>query len=43
LELGKPDYLTPLETEKCAALVTTPPGLDRAWEYWCERARVDKL
>jgi ribulose-5-phosphate 4-epimerase/fuculose-1-phosphate aldolase len=43
LQLGKPDYLTPIETEKCAALVTTPPGLDRAWEYWCGRARVDKL
>ena len=43
LQLCKPDYLTPIETEKCAALVTTPPGLDRAWEYWCGRARVDKL
>jgi ribulose-5-phosphate 4-epimerase/fuculose-1-phosphate aldolase len=43
LQLGKPDYLTPTETEKCAALVTTPPGLDRAWEYWCGRAGVDKL
>jgi ribulose-5-phosphate 4-epimerase/fuculose-1-phosphate aldolase len=32
LSLGRPDYLTPLEVEKCTALVTTPPGLDRAWE-----------
>ncbi len=43
LQLGKPDYLTPVETEKCAALVTTSPGLDRAWEYWCGRAGVDRL
>jgi HCOMODA/2-hydroxy-3-carboxy-muconic semialdehyde decarboxylase len=43
LQLGKPDYLTPFETEQCAALVTTPPGLDRAWEYWCGRAGADKL
>ena len=43
LQLGKPDYLTPAETERCAALVATPPGLDRAWEYWCRRAAVDEL
>jgi HCOMODA/2-hydroxy-3-carboxy-muconic semialdehyde decarboxylase len=43
LQLGKPDYLTSLETEKCASLVTTSPGLDRAWEYWCGRAGTDKL
>ena len=43
LQLGQPDYLTELETEKCAELLTTPLGLDRAWEYWCGRAGVDEL
>ena len=43
LQLGTPDYLTPLEVEKCTARQTSPLGLDRAWEYWCARAGADKL
>jgi HCOMODA/2-hydroxy-3-carboxy-muconic semialdehyde decarboxylase len=43
LQLGTPDYLTPRETEICSTLATTPPGIDRAWEYWCGRAGTDKL
>ena len=43
LQLGKPDYLTPLEVEKCTARLFGPVGLDRAWEYWCVRAGADKI
>ena len=43
LQLGIPDYLTPLEVEKCTARMISPLGLDRAWEYWCVRAGADKL
>jgi HCOMODA/2-hydroxy-3-carboxy-muconic semialdehyde decarboxylase len=38
LQLGTPDYLTPLEVEKCQARLQSPLGMDRAWEYWCLRA-----
>jgi HCOMODA/2-hydroxy-3-carboxy-muconic semialdehyde decarboxylase len=41
LQLGTPDYLTPLEVEKCTARIKSPLGLDRAWEYWCMRAGAD--
>lgn len=43
LQLGKPDYLTPLEAERCTARQTSPVSLDRAWEYWCMRAGADKI
>ena len=43
LQLGMPDYLTPLEVERCTARQTSPLGLDRAWEYWCMRAGADKI
>jgi HCOMODA/2-hydroxy-3-carboxy-muconic semialdehyde decarboxylase len=43
LQLGKPDYLTPLEVEKCTARLFSPLGLDRAWEYWCVRAGAGKI
>ena len=38
LQLGTPDYLTPLEVEKCQARLQSPLGMDRAGEYWCLRA-----
>jgi ribulose-5-phosphate 4-epimerase/fuculose-1-phosphate aldolase len=43
LQLGKPDYLSPAEADKCAARLLSPLGLDRAWEYWCMRAGADKV
>jgi HCOMODA/2-hydroxy-3-carboxy-muconic semialdehyde decarboxylase len=43
LQLGKPDYLTPLEAERCTARIISPLGLDRAWEYWSMRAGADQL
>ncbi len=43
LQLGKPDYLTPLEVESCTARQTNPLSLDRAWEYWSMRAGADKI
>jgi len=43
LQLGKPDYLTPLEVEECTARQMTPLALDRAWEYWRVRAGADKI
>ncbi len=41
LQLGTPDYLTPLEVEKCQARLQSPLGMDRAWEYWCLRAGAE--
>ena len=38
MQLGKFDYLTPAEVEKCSAREATPLAMDRAWEYWCLRA-----
>ena len=38
MQLGKFDYLTPAEVEKCSARQATPLAMDRAWEYWCLRA-----
>ena len=38
MQLGKFDYLTPAEVEKCSARQATPLALARAWEYWCLRA-----
>ena len=43
LQLGTPDYLTPLEVDKCTARQLSPLGLDRAWEYWSVRAGADKI
>lgn len=43
LQLGTPDYLTPLEAEKTSARQMSPLGLDRAWEYWCVRAGADQI
>src|SRR5215208_3458123 len=43
LQLGTPDYLTPLEVEKRMARLDGQRGLDRAWEYWCVRAGADKI
>ena len=43
LQLGTPDYLTPLEVESCTARQVSPLGLDRAWEYWSIRAGADTI
>jgi ribulose-5-phosphate 4-epimerase/fuculose-1-phosphate aldolase len=43
LQLGKPDYLTPLEVERCTARQISSISLDRAWEYWCMRAGADEI
>jgi HCOMODA/2-hydroxy-3-carboxy-muconic semialdehyde decarboxylase len=43
LQLGTPDYLTPLEVEKRTTRVNGQRGLDRAWEYWCVRAGAEKI
>jgi ribulose-5-phosphate 4-epimerase/fuculose-1-phosphate aldolase len=43
LQLGSPDYLTPLEVEKRMARLDDQRGLDRAWEYWCVRAGADNI
>jgi HCOMODA/2-hydroxy-3-carboxy-muconic semialdehyde decarboxylase len=43
LPLGTPDYLTPVEIEKCIARQESPLALERAWEYWCERAGAENL
>ena len=38
MQIGTPDFLTPVEVEKSTACLFSPLGLDRAWEYWCSRA-----
>jgi HCOMODA/2-hydroxy-3-carboxy-muconic semialdehyde decarboxylase len=38
MQIGTPDFLTPVEVEKSTACLFSPLGLDRAWEYWCFRA-----
>jgi HCOMODA/2-hydroxy-3-carboxy-muconic semialdehyde decarboxylase len=43
LQLGTPDYLTPLEVERCTARQVTPLAMDRAWEYWSVRAGANDL
>lgn len=43
LQLGTPDYLTPLEVERCTDMMVRPQELDRVWDYWCARAGVDSI
>ncbi len=41
--LGTPNGLTPEEIERSAAAQFSPLSLDRAWEYFCQRAGVEVL
>lgn len=43
LALGKPEGLSADEIEKSAATQLSPLALDRAWEYFCQRAGVDPV
>jgi HCOMODA/2-hydroxy-3-carboxy-muconic semialdehyde decarboxylase len=43
LPLGTPDYLTPVEIEKCIARQESPLALERAWEYWTHRAGAENI
>jgi HCOMODA/2-hydroxy-3-carboxy-muconic semialdehyde decarboxylase len=38
MPLGRPNFLTPTEVEKCTERQFSPLALDRAWDYWCARA-----
>jgi HCOMODA/2-hydroxy-3-carboxy-muconic semialdehyde decarboxylase len=41
LVLGRAEGLSPEEIEKSSATQLSPLSLDRAWEYFCQRAGVD--
>ena len=43
MQLGTPEYLNPAEIEKCITRQMSPLAIDRAWEYWCLRARSANL
>jgi hypothetical protein len=43
LALGKPEGLSAEEIEKSSATQLSPLALDRAWEYFCQRAGVDPV
>jgi ribulose-5-phosphate 4-epimerase/fuculose-1-phosphate aldolase len=43
LPLGKPNGLSPGEIERSSATQLSPLALDRAWEYFCQRAGVDPV
>jgi len=43
LALGKPEGLSAAEIEKSAATQLSPLALDRAWEYFCQRAGVEAV
>jgi ribulose-5-phosphate 4-epimerase/fuculose-1-phosphate aldolase len=43
LPLGTPEPLTGEEIAKSAATQLSPLALDRAWEYFCQRAGVDPI
>ena len=43
LQLGKPDYLTPLKWKSARPVCSVRSGWDRAWEYWRVRAGADIL
>ena len=43
LALGKPEGLSADEIEKSAATQLSPLALDRAWEYFCQRAGVEPV
>jgi ribulose-5-phosphate 4-epimerase/fuculose-1-phosphate aldolase len=38
LRMGAVNYLSPGEVEQLRQRVLAPRSLDRAWDYWCERA-----
>ena len=40
MQIGTPDYLTPLEVQLCTEMQQSPISLDRAWEAWCRRAAL---
>ncbi len=37
-QLGTPEFLSPGEIEQCTTMQFSPLALDRAWEYWRDRA-----
>ncbi len=43
MPLGDPKFLTPTEVELCCQRQFSPLGIDRAWEYWCDRAGCGDL
>jgi HCOMODA/2-hydroxy-3-carboxy-muconic semialdehyde decarboxylase len=43
LALGKPEALSAEEVRQSAATQLSPLALDRAWEYFCQRAGVDPV
>jgi len=43
LALGNPEGLSAEEIDKSAAAQFSPRALDRAWEYFCQRAGVDPV
>ncbi len=43
LPLGKPNGLSPEEIQRSSATQLSPLALDRAWEYFCQRAGVDPV
>jgi ribulose-5-phosphate 4-epimerase/fuculose-1-phosphate aldolase len=43
LKLGTPNALSPEEIERSSATQLSPLALDRAWEYFCQRAGVDPV
>jgi ribulose-5-phosphate 4-epimerase/fuculose-1-phosphate aldolase len=38
LKMGEVNYLSPGEVRELGPRVLAPRSLDRAWEYWCQRA-----
>lgn len=43
MQLGQPEFLTPGEIEQCGAIQFSPLSIDRAWEYWLDRAGCKAL
>jgi HCOMODA/2-hydroxy-3-carboxy-muconic semialdehyde decarboxylase len=43
LKLGTPNALSPEEIERSSATQLSPLALDRAWEYFCQRAGVEPV
>jgi hypothetical protein len=43
LKLGAPNALSPEEIERSSATQLSPLALDRAWEYFCQRAGVEPV
>ena len=42
-QLGEPEFLSDGEIERCTERQFSPLALERAWEYWCARARCETV